>query len=157
MGQLINNSKFSAMFSPGCTVHAQEEIRSTLGLNRPDFEANYLGLPTPEGRMNRCKLQNLQVHLTKRFMEWGDGFPSQAAKEVLIKAVAQAIPTYIMAVFKLPMALCDDLNQMIRNYWWGTKEGKRKTHWRSWDTLTHTQRTKVGWGSRIYVCLIRRF
>jgi hypothetical protein len=49
-------------------------------------------------------------------MEWGDGFPSQAAKEVLIKAVVQAIPTYIMAVFKLPLALCDELNRMIRNY-----------------------------------------
>jgi hypothetical protein len=55
-GQLINNSKCSAMFSPGCAMQVQEEIRSNLGLNRPDFEAKYLGLPTPEGRMNRGKL-----------------------------------------------------------------------------------------------------
>jgi hypothetical protein len=42
----------------------------------------------PQGRLNKGKLQNLQVRFTKRFMEWGDGFPSQAAKNVLIKAVA---------------------------------------------------------------------
>jgi hypothetical protein len=86
--------------------------------------------------LNKGKLQNLQVHFTKHFMEWGDGFPSQAANKVLIKAVAQAIPTYIMGVFRLPLGLCDELNRMICNYWWGSKKGKRKTHWKSWEALT---------------------
>jgi hypothetical protein len=26
---------------------------------------------------------------------------------------------------------------MICNYWWGSKKGKRKTHWKSWEALTH--------------------
>jgi hypothetical protein len=34
---------------------------------------------------------------------------SMGAKEVLIKSVTQAIPTYVMGVFKLPANLCDDL------------------------------------------------
>jgi hypothetical protein len=136
-GQLINNSKCSMMFSPKFPEEMQAEIRDVLQVERPEFEPKYLGLPTPEGRLNKGKLQNLQVHFTKRFMEWGDAFPSQAAKEILIKAVAQAILTYIMGVFKLPMSLCDDLNRMVHNYWWGSSEGKRKTHWRSWETLTH--------------------
>jgi hypothetical protein len=136
-GQLINMGKCSIMFGRGCATHIQEGIRATLQLQSRVFEDKYLGLPTPEGRMNRGRLQNLQVRLTKRFMEWGDSFPSQAAKETLIKSIAQSIPTYIMSVFKLPMALCDDLNSMVRNYWWGSEKGKRKTHWKSWDALTH--------------------
>jgi hypothetical protein len=36
-----------------------------------------------------------------------------------------------MGVFKLPMSMCDDLTRIVRNYWWGAKEGKRKTHWKS--------------------------
>lgn len=135
-GQLINMEKCSIMFGRGSLALTQEEIRATLQLQNPEFEAKYLGLPTPEGRMNREKLQNLQVRLTKRFMEWGDSFPSQAAKETLIKSIAQSIPTYIMSVFKLPMALCD----MVRNYWWGSEKGKRRTHWKSWDALTHQKR-----------------
>jgi hypothetical protein len=74
----------------------------------------------------------LQEQLTKRILVW-DGNNSQGGKEMLIKAVAQSIPTYLMGVFKLPMAICDDLTRMIQNFWWGSKEGKRKTHWKGWD------------------------
>lgn len=68
-------------------------------------------------------------------IEWGDGILAQAGREVLIKAIAQALPTYVMGVFKLPMSVCDDLNQMVRNYFWRSSKGKRKTHWKAWETL----------------------
>jgi hypothetical protein len=53
----------------------------------------------------------------------------------LIKAIAQAIPVYVMSVFKLPMGLCDELMKMIRRYWWGAENGRRKTHWVAWDIM----------------------
>jgi hypothetical protein len=42
---------------------------------------------------------------------------SRGAKEVM-KSVCQAIPTYVMGMFKLPGNLCEELNQMIRYFWW---------------------------------------
>jgi hypothetical protein len=60
---------------------------------------------------------------------------SAAAKEVLIKAVAQALPTYIMSVFKLPPGLCDDLSSIIRKFWWGVENGKRKMAWVAWKDM----------------------
>jgi hypothetical protein len=36
-----------------------------------------------------------------------------------------------MGVFKLPFSVCDDLTRLVRNFYWGAKDGKRKTHWRS--------------------------
>ena len=44
---------------------------------------------------------------------------SKAGKEVLIKAVAQSIPTYAMAVFQLPIRLCEELDAMCVRFWWG--------------------------------------
>ena len=41
---------------------------------------------------------------------------SQAGKEVLIKAMAQSIPTYTMSVFQLPMILCDELDTMCAKF-----------------------------------------
>jgi hypothetical protein len=40
-----------------------------------------------------------------------------------------------MGFFKLLMAVCDDLTRMIQNFWWGSREGKRKTHWKGWEEL----------------------
>ncbi|KAI5002872.1 hypothetical protein ZWY2020_027522 [Hordeum vulgare] len=57
-------------------------------------------------------------------------------REVLIKSVAQALPTYIMGVFKLPFSVCDELTRMVRSFYWGSAKGKRKTHWKSWESIT---------------------
>jgi hypothetical protein len=48
---------------------------------------------------------------------------SMAAKEVLIKSVAQTIPT----------STCEDLTQIIRKFWRGEEGGRRKVHWITWD------------------------
>jgi hypothetical protein len=55
---------------------------------------------------------------------------------VLIKAVAQSLPTYIMSVFKLPLGLCDSLTSIIRVFWWGVEKGKRKMAWVAWKEMT---------------------
>jgi ribonuclease HI len=85
--------------------------------------------------MNKGKFQSLQARLSKWLIDLGDSLLAQSAREVLIKAIAQAIPTYVMGVFKLPASVCDDLEQLIRNYWWGSEKGKRKIHWIGWPRL----------------------
>ena len=54
---------------------------------------------------------------------------SQAGKEILIKAVAQAIPTYTMSVFKLPDTLCDKMTCMVHSFWWGQQNERNKMAW----------------------------
>jgi hypothetical protein len=115
----------------------QEEIRQILSVQKEEFEEKYLGLPTPDGRMGKGKFANLQELLAKCILLWGD--LSQGGKEVMIKAIAQALPLYIMGVFKLPMSVCDDLMKLIRDFWWGTERGKRKTHWISWDIMMRSK------------------
>jgi hypothetical protein len=45
---------------------------------------------------------------------WKVKFLSQANKEVLLKAMVQAIPTYYMGVLQLPISLCRDINKMMQ-------------------------------------------
>lgn len=44
---------------------------------------------------------------------------SKVGKEVVIKSIAQATPTYVMSIFKLPITLCQDMERMLYAYWWG--------------------------------------
>jgi hypothetical protein len=134
-GQLINPAKCSVMFGESCPVEQRAAVKTCLQITKETFETKYLGLPTPDGRMHKGKFVSLQAKLAKCLVEWEDNHKSQSAKEVLIKSVAQALTVYVMGVFKLPMAMCDELTKMIRRYWWGAENGKRKTHWLGWDSM----------------------
>lgn len=114
-GQLINPAKCSIMFSPKCSQANKQEVMHNLDVVNMSFEEKYLGFPTPSGRFSKGKLHNLQQQLTKRIIQWGE-LMSQAGREVLIKAVAQALPTFLMSLFKFPRSTCDDLGRMIRSY-----------------------------------------
>lgn len=53
---------------------------------------------------------------------------SKAGREILIKTVAQAIPTYSMSIFKIPKTLCDTINSTMAKYWWGQMNKAKKIH-----------------------------
>ena len=116
-------------------MEIQEQARHILQIDRSVFDAKYLGLPTPIGRLKGDRFQHLKERLSKRLRDYTEKNMSIAAKEILIKAVAQALPTYSMSVFKLPLGLCDDLTSIIRDFWWGVENGKRKTAWIAWEEL----------------------
>ena len=82
------------------------------------FEA-YLGLSTLVGRTKYQIFSFLKDKVWKKLQGWKGMMLSRAEKEVLIKVVAQSIPTYTMGVFQLPLKLCDELNAMCAKFWWG--------------------------------------
>lgn len=95
---------------------------SILGVASYSFESKYLGLPTLEGRMKNDNFQPIMERFGKRCNEWNERFMSQAAKEVHIKSVVQALPTYVMGVFKLNQSFCESYEKTIRDFWWGDKD-----------------------------------
>jgi hypothetical protein len=120
------------MFGNGCNQENQETVKAIL-----QVDEKYLGLPTPEGRMTKNKFKTMNERLINRFTNLVERSMSMGAQEVLIKSVAQAIPTYTMGIFKLPKTLCDEMTQLMRRFWWGGggEAGRRKIHWISWDKL----------------------
>ena len=79
---------------------------------------------------NEIKLRVLSKLLScqnKRF--------SSGGKEVLIKAVAQAVPAFAMSVFKIPQGLCDDIERAVARFWWGSLKTQRSIHWTRWEKL----------------------
>ena len=62
----------------------------------------------------------------EKLQGWKGKMLSKASKEILIKVVAQSIPTYTMSVFQLPLKLCDELDAMCAKFWWGQVGNERK-------------------------------
>lgn len=92
---------------------------------------SYLGLPTLIGRGKYHTFSFLKDMVWKKMQGWKGRLLSRVGKEVLIKTVAQSIPTYAMRVFQLPRKLCSELNAMCARFWWGQIGDERKVHWKS--------------------------
>ncbi|EEE59033.1 hypothetical protein OsJ_10782 [Oryza sativa Japonica Group] len=135
-GQLLSSSKCSLLASAHCPTDVLEDIKIVLQVETSTFESKYLGLPTPEGRMSAERFKAIKERLVKRLNSWVEKFMSLGAKDTLIKSVAQAIPTYVLGLFRLPVSTCEAYTKLIRDFWWGDEENKRKIHWTAWDIIT---------------------
>ena len=94
-----------------------------LGVKEVERFESYLGLPTLIGRAKYYTFSYLKDQIWKKLQGWKCILLSRARKEILIKAMAQSIPTYTMSVFQLPIKLCDELNSMCARFWWGQVGG----------------------------------
>lgn len=87
----------------------------------------------------------------RQLQDWKRKFLSQARKEILLKAVIQAIPTYSMTVFLLPKGLGSNINLMMPKFWWGHQENESRIRWMSCSRMA-TPKGKGGLGFRDLVC-----
>ena len=115
-GQELNRDKTSLFFSKSTPSEMQRRIMGALGVNELKQYEEYLGLPALVGRNKRASFDQLKQKVWKRLQGWEGKLLSQAGREVLIKSVIQAIPTYTMSCFKLPITLCHEIESLIRKF-----------------------------------------
>ncbi|XP_028051902.1 uncharacterized protein LOC114256459 [Camellia sinensis] len=135
-GQLVNFEKSSVQFSANTPATVSSSICNAAGLSVSHPNSKSLGLPSFWGRSKAEAYEYLIERILSKLQGWKQNLLSQAGKEILIKAVVQAIPSYAMACFAFPKKFCDKLNAYIRNFWWrGDPEGKG-INWLNWGHMT---------------------
>jgi len=88
----------------------------------------YLCLPMTCSKSKVNTFKEIQEKISKRVMGWKEKFISKAGREVLIKTVAQVIPTHSISVFSLPKSICDGNNSLLAKYWWEQDHVEWKIH-----------------------------
>ena len=77
----------------------------------------YLGLPLIIGKSKVEIFEEINEMVEKKLSGWKKKILSVGGREILIKAVAQAIPTYTMSCFQIPKSLYDEIEGMMRKFW----------------------------------------
>ncbi|XP_074351535.1 uncharacterized protein LOC141690652 [Apium graveolens] len=93
-GQAINFQTSGIFFSANVRRDKQQEISALLGVHNNLQEGKYLGLPSLIGRSKKSVFNFLKDRVWKRIQRRGNKLLSKGGKTILIKNVAQAIPSY---------------------------------------------------------------
>ena len=136
-GQKINTDKSLVFFSPNTHQDLKEAIFGILRPMQDSKHSKYLGLSSFIGRSKKQVFSILRERVGQKLPGWKGKLLSMGGKEILIKAVVQAIPTYTMSCFQLPQGQCEDLKSMLRNFWWGQKHQESKMAWVGWKQMCY--------------------
>ena len=71
-------------------------------------------------------------HINQLVNGWKEKLLSTGGKDILIKAVAQAMPVFAMSVFNIPKKVCKGMTDAISRYWWGDDDNHKRIHWVAW-------------------------
>ena len=118
-GQQVNTDKSSVFFSHNISFTMKEEVMDILGHMQHTRHGKYLGLPSLIGKSKKQVFVEIKEKVGKKLSGWKKKMLLMGGKEILIKVVVQAVPTYTMGYFLLPKSLYEDLEGMMRNFWWG--------------------------------------
>lgn len=136
-GQMVNRDKSAVFFSRNCTDEMKDEVRQILNIEKEALAEKYLGLPTAVGQSTSESFEFMPNRIRGLIGSWSGRKASSAGREVLLKSVAQAVPTYSMSCFLLSKTTCKKMKSPIANYWWGGSAGSKHIHWQSWERLTY--------------------
>ena len=108
-GQKINVEKSLIFFSHNTPQQLREEVLNILGSMQGSRHNKYLGLPTFIRKSKNEVFAEIKERVRKKLVGCKEKLLAMGGREILIKAVAQAVPTYTVSCFQLPKGLCEDL------------------------------------------------
>lgn len=124
------------MFSANTRETKKGEVMQILEIQKETMNERYLGMPVYVGKSKKNVFLYLKERIWQHVQGWKEKMLSKAGKEVLIKVVAQAIPTYVMGCFDITKEVCDQISSLIARYWWNNQDKDNKIHWLSKEVLT---------------------
>jgi hypothetical protein len=105
-GQQINLNKSEMVFSPHLHQSIKHNFQNIMPIEITSSISKYLGMPTSMGRTKVQDFKFIIDRVWSKLKGWKERNLSFAGRSILISAVIQAIPTYMMSCFLIPKEIC---------------------------------------------------
>lgn len=131
----MNKEKSSIFFSLNTSASTRHILKNLLGITVEAFSERYLSLPTAVVRITSGSFDHIGERIRGKL---GDGFEklvSCAGREIRLKSVAQAIPTFSMSCFQMTKKVNNGISSSMACYWWSSSIDRRSLHWIDWKSL----------------------
>nr|XP_027121132.1 uncharacterized protein LOC113738137 [Coffea arabica] len=138
-GQYINYKKSAAFFSRNCSRQQRRQTCEQMNNIKEANSGKYLGLPLVITGSKKQVFTYIVDKGRSKMQEWKHNLLSYAGKEVLLKSVIMALPTYTMSYYRLPKGLCAEICGHMAKFWRGQNEEKRKMQWISKEKITQVK------------------
>ncbi|KAL3813124.1 hypothetical protein ACJIZ3_014392 [Penstemon smallii] len=134
-GQCINQDKSFVHYSKNVEPEFKHIVDVQVNLKECNHKSKHLGLPFCKPKARVQAFTDVVTKFQQKLSGWKSKNLSQAGRAILIKSVAQAMPTYQMSTFLLPISICDMLDKIARKFWWGENERGNSFYLRCWSSL----------------------
>ena len=118
-GQAVNLRKSSITFGSKVAASVKTRMRNLLGIHNEGGNEKYLGLPEQFNKKKGEMFKYIIEKVKDATQGWKKNFLSHGGKEILLKAMALAMPIFTMNIFRLPKEICNEINAILANFWWG--------------------------------------
>lgn len=115
---MVNIDKSAISFGKNCTIDMKNDVNNELNIQKDALPEKNLRLPTEVGKATNEVFMYLPTKIKELIGGWSGREASCAGREVLLKSVAQVVPTYSMSGFMLPVKTCKKMRTATSNYWW---------------------------------------
>ncbi|XP_057723427.1 uncharacterized protein LOC130939336 [Arachis stenosperma] len=139
-GQQVNLAKSAIFFSNNTPTSVRTQLAEALNINHIEAQDKYLDLPSIVSKSKKATFSFVKEKVRNKVQGWKRSLLSAGGRQVLLKAVGEAISIYTLSCFRLPDSLISDIHSILTQFWWGQKGSQRRMAWISWNTMTRPKK-----------------
>lgn len=113
----------------------QDSISAFLGFKKTASIGKSLGAPIIHGRRSKRYFQSLLDKVRDRLASWKSLSLALAGRLTLARSVLTSLPMTNMQTCDLPSGINQELDQIVRDFLWGSSTEARKMHHVSWRSI----------------------